>query len=451
MGAVQFYIDKKRDEIRSLLKEYECQPILFIGSGIPRRYFDAPNWSELLKYVFANVPLKDGKGYEYHYQDNNGDLIEIGTKLSEVVFDWAWGDGRSKFSDDLFGEDSEKDFFIKKFICSHLDSITPLVDSISDKTTVSEISALRDVRPHAIITTNYDFFLENVFVGYEPITGQRILRYNTNSFGEIYHIHGDTSDFKSLVLTRRDYDEWNIKKKYISAKLLTYFAEHPVFIFGYNIGDPNVKSILKDIGEIVSEKDGLIPNVYQVVWHSAPIDGVMPDYEMINIDGREFRIKAIHTNELKWVFDALCNKSPLTSVNPKLVRALAARTLKLVRSDIPSGKVTVDYSALEKVANDYDCLPSLLGISVVDNPNLSHPLILTQVAEKLGFSNWKPADDLIKRVNREKGIDIKASDNRYHCRIKTGRSKNSASRKWSHETVDLLSKVKSDEPYEVNL
>ncbi|MBB4169752.1 hypothetical protein [Rhizobium sp. BK538] len=49
----------------------------------------------------------------------------------------------------------------------------------------------------------------------------------------------------------------------------------------------------------------------------------------------EFRIRAIHTNEFDCIFKALKSQSALTSINPKLVRALAARTMKLIRHDIP--------------------------------------------------------------------------------------------------------------------
>ena len=141
-------------------------------------------------------------------------------------------------------------------------------------------------------------------------------------------------------------------------KLLTYFAEHPVFIMGYGLGDPNVKSILKDIGELVAAEDGLIPNVYQIIWRSDKIEKHPPDQATFAVDGKEYRIRAIHTNDFNWIFEALKSQSALKSINPKLVRALAARTMKLVRHDIPSGAVEVNYETLEKVADEKDFLPT---------------------------------------------------------------------------------------------
>lgn len=431
--------------IRDVLHAFECQPILFVGSGISRRYFGAPNWQELLKKMFALLPDGDSQ-FEYHRQKFDGDLIKIGTALVDLIFEWAWAEGRENFPKDLFSTSASKDVFLKCAIAEYFSAITPTVDQMPDELK-KEIVSFSEIRPHAIITTNYDLFLENIFDGYETITGQTILKYNTNSFGEVFHIHGDVTDPRSIILTSQDYSAWGDKKKYVSAKLLTYFAEHPVFIFGYSLGDPNVKSILCDIGELVSDDEGLIQNVYQVVWHKGKVKDNAPDQAIISLNGREYRVRAIHTSDFKWVFDALKSRSALTSINPKLVRALAARMMKLVRHDIPSGSVEVNYDVLEQVAQDRDHLPTLLGITSISNPNQSHPFTITQITARIGLPNWQATNRLITKIKDEKGIDLRSTDNRYHCKIKTGSK--SASHKWSHESVDLFKLVSKNMDYEV--
>lgn len=443
------YQHKVDSAIRDLLLEFECQPILFVGSGIPRRYFGAPNWRELLRAAFEKLP-NGSQLFEYNRQKYDDEPVLIGTALSDLVFEWAWAEGRNQFPAEFFSTNVSKDCFVKHLVCEHVKSITPTADAISAEFQ-AELTSLAQIKPHAVITTNYDTFLEGVFDGYETITGQSILRYNTNSFGEIFHVHGDVSQPASIVLTKADYDEWAEKKKYVSAKLLTYFAEHPVFIFGYGLGDSNVKSILRDIGELVADQDGLIPNVYQVVWHPEKLEKSPPDHAVFSVDGREFHTRAVHTNELQWIFDALRSQSTLSSINPKLVRALAARTMKLIRHDIPTGSVSVDYNVLERVANESDLLPTLLGLTVVDNPNQSHPFTISQVATRIKLPNWQAVNKLINRIKDEKGVDLRSSDNKYHCRIKTGVKEASATRKWSHLSIDLFSKVKSGVQYEVIL
>ena len=376
--------------------------------------------------------------------------MKIGEAISDVIFEWAWSSGRKEFPEDFFISGVRKNCFIKYLCCKYLESITPKSNEIS-KNYRKEIEALAAIRPHAIITTNYDLFMENIFDGYHTVTGQTIIKYNTNSFGEIFHIHGDISDPASIVLTEKDYEEWGSKKKYISAKLLTYFAEHPVFIFGYGMGDPNVKSILRDIGELVADKGGVIPNVYQVIWADQPISQHPSEQAIFSVDGQEYRVNAIYTNDFQWIFEALKSQSTLSSVNPKLVRALAARTMRLIRHDIPSGKVTVDYDVLERVADQEDALPKLLGISVAENPNQSHPLTITQVAKRLGFNHWSPANNIINKIIKERKIDLRSSDNKYHCRIKTGPGKNSYARKWSLAAVDLFDRVRRSKEYNIEL
>lgn len=443
------YGEKINASIRDLLLEFECQPILFIGSGLSRRYINLPNWMELLKALFESIPDQSGR-FEYYRQKYDGDPIKIGTALSDVVFEWAWQTGKNKFPADFFQKGKEKDCFVKYLCCDYIKNII-LEASKINTVFKSELDALSAIRPHAIITTNYDLFLEQIFDGYQPITGQTILKYNANSFGEIFHVHGDISDPSTIVLTEKDYAEWSKKKKYVSAKLLTYFAEHPVFIIGYGIGDPNVKEILMDIGEIVADEDGLIPNVYQVIWIPEGGEKSPPDSVILTADGREYKIKAIYSNSFEWIFNALKGRSALSSINLKLVRALAARTMKLIRQDIPSGRVSVNYDVLERIASQNDELPSLLGISSISNPNQSHPLTISQVATRLGFSHWMGANKLVNKIKEDKGIDLRSTDNAYHCKIKTGARKASLTRKWSLKSVDLLKKVMDGEDYEVEI
>jgi len=443
------YRQKASDAIRDLLMEFECQPILFVGSGLPQRYFGAPTWRTLLRMLAEALP--DGKqNFDYLRQKFDDDPVAIGSELSLQYFEWAWNAGKDRFPEELFDSGVGKDCFLKFAACELLTSMTPnSLDAMPDHT--KELSSLSDIKPHAVITTNYDMFLETVFDGYAPITGQTILRYNTNSFGEIFHIHGDSSSPSTIVLTKDDYDEWKEKKKYVSAKLLTYFAEHPVFIFGYGLGDENVKAIMRDIGELVADEDGLIRNVYQIFWQSAPVGKHPPDQAVFGVDGKEFRTRAIYTNELKWIYDALKSQSALSSINPKLVRALAARTMRLIRHDIPSGSVAVDYDVLERVAQNQDELPKLLGITTIDNPNQSHPFTLSQVATRIGLKNSQAANKIVNAIKLSKGVDLRSTDNKYHCKIKTGTKASSFSRKWSHNAVALFKSHMDGDDYEITI
>lgn len=433
--------------MQSILEEFEVQPVLFIGSGLPRRYMGAPDWEGALKYALGAVGDK-AQPYHYYSQKYGEDKVKIGTAIADIVFEWAWGIGKEKFDQALF-EASDPHVFMKALIADHLNQITPKTIESFDKEFEAELAALRDIRPHAIITTNYDSMIEMVFDGYEAIVGRGVLRYDLNSYGEIFHIHGMTSTPDSLVLTTPDYDNWHKQSRYFAAKLLTYFVEHPVFIFGYGLGDPNVRTLLQDIGRIVADENGLIGNVAQIVWH-AELKGGPSQSEVViddEDDGRQYRLRVFNITSLKEVFELLSARHELKQVNPALLRSLAARLMKLTRKDIPRGTVEVDYSTLEKVAKDDEHLPKMLGLTFADTDNKTHPFTIGAVAEELKVNGWNNVDKLIKRMKADTGVDLRASDNCYHERIKTG--KKSATRKWSHEAVDLFRDVMANKPYKL--
>lgn len=437
------------DAIAGILEEFDVQPVLFIGSGIARRYIGAPDWEGALKVGLATMG-DDARPYTYYAQKFGDDKVAIGTAVADELFEWAWTKGKGQFDPALF-ESPDRHIFLKAIIAAHLAAITPKAIGDLPKAHSKEFAAIQAIRPHAIITTNYDGLLELLFEGYEPIVGKGVLRYDLNSFGEIFHIHGMAIDPASLTLTAPDYANWHKQSRYFAAKLLTYFAEHPVFIFGYGLGDPNVRTLLQDIGRIAADAKGLVPNVVQVVWHEELKTGPSQSEVVIDDeeDGRQYRLRVFNVTSLLEVFELLAVTHELKQVNPALLRAMAARLMKLARKDIPGGTIEVDYGTLEKYAHDDETLPKMLGLTLADSDNKTHPFTLSQVADELHLPGWQHVQPLIKQIGDEKGINLRASDNRYHERIKTGKSASSAVRKWSHEAVDLFKAVADGKDYTV--
>jgi hypothetical protein len=200
--TVAFAEYKKRIEllIQEALAAKECQPILLVGAGLSRRYFQAPDWHGALSQALASVE-DGGPAYEYYAQLHKNDAIKTGTALVARVHDWAWAKGRKLFPEELFKENMSPDVFLKYIIAENLKKITPNAVPVAKGVFGPEIDLLKDIRPHAIITTNFDCFLERIFEGYEPIIGQKVTRYNMNSFGEVFKIHGCVTDVSAMVLT----------------------------------------------------------------------------------------------------------------------------------------------------------------------------------------------------------------------------------------------------------
>ncbi|WP_394921485.1 SIR2 family protein [uncultured Robinsoniella sp.] len=445
------YMEEIKEDVLTCLENMNAQPILFIGSGLSKRYFNAPNWEQLL-IDLADMCPKIDKKYAY-YKQSHSDNIEIGQVFSGLFMEWAWTDGNNEFNKDLFEEDMPSDIYIKYKIKEIFEKITPkTVEEIPNKNYIEEIRILQSVNPHAIVTTNYDQFLECVFPEYYPVIGQKILKSNAMSVGEIYKIHGCVTEPRSLIFNKDDYDDFIVKKKYLSAKLLTYFMEHPLLLIGYNAEDPNIKAILSDIDEIISSDNELIPNIYILEWSSTPINGIPPRERLISIDGRRsIRVKSIHANEFDWVFELFATNSAIDNVNPKFLRALLARTYNLIRSDIPKKKVEIDFETLERVTSSDEEFAKLYGITTLGDPeqiNATYPYSLTDVGRFLGYAGWYQANELIKKVEEEKDYRIKESDNKYHIAIKAG--SRTTTRKYSEKLVGLLKRVKDNLDYYID-
>lgn len=448
MSNYEKYQSEIVEDIKNTLDEMGTQPILFIGSGLSKRYFNAPNWIELLKKIKESCPEIDHEvGY---YIQEKVPLEEIGTIYTDSYRKWAWKN-KEAFPPELFEESVPKDAYIKHEISRLFQEITPSsIADIQDSMLQEELEALKKIQPHAVITTNYDVFLENLLPDYQAIIGQQILRPDTMSIGEIFKIHGCVSNPNELVFNTEDYKVFIEKKKYLSAKLLTFFAEHPLLFLGYSGNDRNIQAILSDIDEIISINGELIPNIYFLSFNNNLNEEAQPPKEKIFvINQKEIRVKFIEASSFTWIFESFSANKAVENVHPKLLRALLARTYKLVRTDIPRRSVEVNFEMIRQAVQDDESLPNLYGVSVLNNPsevNIQFPFTLTDIGKALGFNGWHGADSLILQIQQEKGINIKHTDNNYHVAIPTGSSK---IHKYSKQTIELLQLVKDGEEYSI--
>lgn len=447
------YITSQTKAISQCISELACQPIIFAGAGLSRRYVSGPSWIELLQQVAVQNPEID-KNISFYLQ-KYGNLLEVGEQLIHPFHSWAWGEGKSKFEPILFSPTAQPKDFLKYFVAQHIaQSLPPELTKISPPTLQKEIELLQAIYPHSIITTNYDQLCELIFPEYTRIVGQKIIRAPGLSVGEIFKIHGCVSDYKEIILTTSDYHSWSQRKKYLSAKLLTYFLEHPVLIIGYGAQDPNVLAILRDIDEILASPGSLVPNIFYVIFDDQITEKSKPPSDILLDlgEGASMRVNALYARDFSWIYRAFAANSSLENVNPKILRTLLARTYDLVRHDIPRMGVQVNFATLEQAVSSDQSLPKLLGItglSDADMFNAAYPYTLTAVAKKLGFKTWHHADQLNDKIILEKNINIKSSDNQYHIKVKAGDK--TEFNKYSEAFIDLLKKVRDEEPYEVNL
>lgn len=442
------YVEDVTEDIKNCIQDMACQPILFIGSGFTKRYVGGPGWEDLLRYLLDQCPEID-RQFAY-YKQRYSDYVDIGTIFAEKYNDWAWTKGAPPFPEPLYEEGNTPEIYLKHTVAEHLNK---LVDK-EELRIPEELEILKTIRPHSIITTNYDQLLEKLFPEYTPIIGQKILYANHASVGEIFKIHGCASSSDSIVITRSDYEEFTKRKKYLSAKLLAFFAEHPLIFIGYSAEDANIRSILADIDEILSEDGKLIPNIYILEWTDNDLSKEYPRRERL-IPVSEHKgviIKSIVASEFSWVYRAFSSHEAMSNVNPRLLRSLLARTYELVRSDIPRNPIQVDYKVLANVSEEDGELAKLYGISDTSDGlsfNINFPHTLTAIGQALGYKFWHKCARFIDIIESETGINLKSFDNKYHCAIMN--KEDVQSHRYSEAFKDLVEKVRSGEEYKTEV
>lgn len=449
------YKEEVSADITKVIADAGCQPILFVGSGFTKRYAGGPNWEELLGLLAKGCPLID-KEFAYYKQTYGNDLKKIGSVFSDLYREWAWSTkGKNKkFPDEYFTTEYNSDIFIKHAISDLLKPLGPEKGSYGSAELDAEIEALKKISAHAVITTNYDEVIEPLFPEYERVIGQQIFRKPYLAIGEIFKIHGCRSDPKSIVINEADYTRFHEDHKYLSAKLLTYFAEHPLIFIGYRADDPNIKSILYDVDRMVRASFDLVPNIYILEWDSSITDTSYPARDKVISVANDIniRIKSISASSFKWVFEAFGQNGDLGKINTKLLRSLMARSVELVRSSIPKKHVEIDFQTLEHAVDSGETFAKLFGVTSLADPsqvNLNYRYVISGVAEKLGVKHWTSVQKLIKELLDKTGFDMKASDNKYHIVMRTGQAEGSRTHKYSDAAVDLLQKILTGAKYKL--
>lgn len=245
--------------------ESKKMPVLFIGSGLSRRYiYNFPDWEGLLKLSFEAVnpdPYYYGQYVEKYNRENLSDF-ERNIRLASIIendFNAAFYARKVRVK---IGN-ARNPQWVKQGISPYKMFLVSFFKNLNvnrEPALQAEIEKFRLLKNKisAIITTNYDCFLEDeVFKNdYEVFCHQNEL-FSSDSYNiaEIYKIHGSIRDAKSIVITERDYDDFNDSRKLIIAKMLTLFAESPIIFMGYSFTDENIQHIIEDFLSCLTSKE----------------------------------------------------------------------------------------------------------------------------------------------------------------------------------------------------
>lgn len=337
------------EEIKKLLTESSALPVLFVGSGLTRRYLNLPAWEGLLRQYC----VKPGFSFEYYYDKarrncyNNPDMIfPIIADYIENDFNELW------YTDDQFKETREKhqDEIKQKIsplkICMSdffRDSSETLSREYSDE--IKLFMQIGQKNISCVITTNYDLFLENCFGNnnFKTYIGQNELLFSTiYEVAEIYKIHGCCSKAESIVIDSNDYRQLEAKSVYLSSKILAMFLERPIIFLGYGVRDPDIRRILDSVASCL-ENDQLSKLKQRLIFveHNSKHereDGIS-ERQFDSSNGKTITMMNLLLTDYSPLYQAILENKVRYDV--KALRRIKSQLYELVKDNKPTEKLYV--------------------------------------------------------------------------------------------------------------
>lgn len=353
------------------LVEGKRLPILFIGSGISKRYlYNYPNWDQLLEIAFKkyNSDMFQLQKHREQLKRSGATPFEVNVKLASIIedeFNEAFYDRKI-----TFGKSKNPNWVhrgispFKMFLATYFKRINLYHRDDLDL----ELSKLRSLKTKisAVITTNYDLFLEKeifpddytVFVNQSDLFGS-----DSYNIAEIYKIHGSANDAESIIITEKDYNKFNMSRKLIIAKMLTLFAESPIIFLGYSFTDENIQNIIVDFLGCLSKEQ--LENIRE---HFIFISYKKNEKNLVEIqrtittsEGAEIPITEICTDNFGLIYDILNHITP--GISPLKVRETKRVVKSIVDTSIASSQAESVIVGIDDLSNiDLSSKPLAIAI-----------------------------------------------------------------------------------------
>ncbi len=344
-----------KSELMRRLSAFGSAPILFVGSGISRRYLGLPDWNGLLD----ELATKAGKPIAYYKSSGDGNLPRVASLMVDDLHTKIWETQYDNLRSAHEGEITSRDSPLKILVAEHIRQF----DYISDEELQRELELFESVEVDAIITTNFDNLLERTFTDFKTFVGQEELLFSDpQGIGEIYKIHGSIENPNSLVITEEDFEAYSDKYPYLAAKLMTFFAEHPVFFLGYSMSDPNITAILDSLVKCMKPEDISILQD-RLFFVKRGSEGSTPTItsSVIATSGVQIPVISITVPNFIELFEVLASLERKFPAH--ILRRLKKRVYELVLTNDPTDKLYVDNLENEDSSN----VDVVLGVGVYSN------------------------------------------------------------------------------------
>ncbi|MBR5486749.1 MAG: SIR2 family protein [Phascolarctobacterium sp.] len=352
-------------KIIELLSNNPALPVLFVGSGLTRRYLGLPDWEGLLK-MFCVKP------YEYYNdkakrkcKENEDMILPTTADYIEEDFNELWyttkeyATSRLEHKFEMEGKISPLKICIADYFRKASDNI---LEGYEEE--VSLLSRIGNKNISCIITTNYDCFIEKCFGDnqFRTYIGQDDLLFSvTYDVGELYKIHGCCTNSKSIVITSADYIKFAKKSAYLSSKILTMFLERPIIFLGYKVNDSNIMRILDSIADCLEnhQLEQLSERLIFIERNKNPEvpDGIS-ERKITTQSGKTISMKNIMLKNYSDLYKAILENKAKYDV--KVLRRIKSQLYELVNDNKPTEKLYVATS----IEDDTENIDFVVGVGV---------------------------------------------------------------------------------------
>ncbi|MEF9966888.1 MAG: SIR2 family protein [Longicatena sp.] len=331
------------DDLSRLIQNNRM-PVLFIGAGIPKRYlFKYPDWEGLLKNSFSMFN-DDPYYYQQHmdYLTRQGISIfekyqKLGT-IAEEEFNKAFFERKIKIGKD------DNPSWVSRGISPYKMYISMYFKKMSlnrNPQLLAEVNEFKKLKNKvsAIITTNYDQFLEkHIFDSDFKVFSQQDELFSPDSYNiaEIYKIHGTCTSAQTIVINEQDYSNFKSSRKLFIAKMLTLFAESPIIFMGYSFTDENIKEIIEDFISCLNKKQiETIDSHFIFISYKKDVQELISIKRSISGQNGNIPFIEIQTDNFLEVFKTLNNITP--GISPLKIRETRRLVKTIVDSSVSSG------------------------------------------------------------------------------------------------------------------
>lgn len=264
------------------VKSEQGKLVIFVGAGVSCNVKNMPDWSSLIQNMAEAIEYSKCTSCKHRKEDCERTCLLKNDFSSDEFL---------KIPQYLFNRDPK---LYNKILS---DSI------ICDENCDAPLSsAIFDINPVHIITTNYDKLLEsskNVFCEqYQVIVNDKDLL-NADKGKYIIKMHGDISLPESIVLKEQDYLDYSQNHVLIELFIKSLLTDHIVLFLGYSLNDYNIKLIISWLNYMRTQ-NGALNNDYKVgyiVLDVEKIDDMQRSYFSSN------NIGVININEIKPIQD----------------------------------------------------------------------------------------------------------------------------------------------------